>query len=48
MDLSTPTLLVTHQMLITSLTEVFPTSGEMVVVERLQDGSLQVVGRLIP
>jgi phosphohistidine phosphatase SixA len=44
MDLSTPTLLVTHQVLITSLTEVFPTSGEMVVVERLQDGSLQVVG----
>jgi hypothetical protein len=41
-------LLVTHQVLITSLTEVFPTSGEMVVVKCLEDGTLQVVGRLIP
>ncbi len=48
MDLSRPMVMVTHQVNITSLTRVFPSSGEMVVVKRAADGSLDVVGTLDP
>lgn len=43
-DLSTPLVLVTHQVNITALTSVFPGSGEMVIVEREEDDNLRVVG----
>ncbi len=42
-----PRVLVTHQVNITALTDVFPASGEIVVVEPLKDG-LRVVGRIDP
>jgi len=45
-DLSTPLVLVTHQVNITALTGVFPGSGEIVVARRMPDGELKVVGRL--
>lgn len=45
-DLSTPLVLVTHQVNITALTGVFPGSGEIVVARRMPDGKLLVVGRL--
>ena len=45
-DLDRPVVLVTHQVNITALTGVFPTSGEMVVIRRLQDGGLVVVGTI--
>lgn len=43
-DLSVPLVLVTHQVNITALTGVFPGSGEMVIVEREEDGNLRVAG----
>ena len=45
-DLSTPLVLVTHQVNITALTGVFPGSGEIIVTRRMPDGKLRVVGRL--
>ena len=45
-DLSTPLVLVTHQVNITALTRVFPGSGEIVVARSMPDGKLLVVGRL--
>ena len=45
-DLDRPVLLVTHQVNITALTGVFPTSGEMVVVRRTEDGGISVVGTI--
>ena len=44
-DLTVPTLLVTHQVNITALTNVYPSSGEMVVVKRSESGELIVAGR---
>jgi broad specificity phosphatase PhoE len=44
-DLSTPTVLVTHQVNITALTGVYPNSGEMVVVKRTESDDLIVVGQ---
>jgi phosphohistidine phosphatase SixA len=41
-----PTVLVTHQVNITALTDVFPSSGELVVVKRRDDGGIVVVGTL--
>lgn len=41
-----PTVLVTHQVVITALTGVFPASGEIVIVQRKKDGTLEVVARL--
>ena len=41
-------ILVTHQVVITALTGVWPRSGEMVVVQRLDGGQLAVVRRLDP
>lgn len=39
-------VLVTHQVVITAATDVFPASGEAVVARILEDGDLEVVGRL--
>lgn len=38
-------MLVTHQVNITALTDVFPASGEMIITE-LQDGALVVTGQI--
>jgi phosphohistidine phosphatase SixA len=46
LDLGQPTAMVTHQVVITALSEVFPGSGEIVVMRREPDGRLAVVGRL--
>jgi len=45
-DLSTPLVLVTHQVNITVLTGVSPGSGEIIVARSKPDGTLLVVGRL--
>ena len=45
-DLGQPVVLVTHQVNITALTGVFPTSGEMVVIRRTEDGGTVVVGSI--
>lgn len=39
-------LLVTHQVVITGLTDVSPASGEMVVTSRARDGALPVAARI--
>jgi len=39
-------LLVTHQVNISALTGVVPASGEIIVVQRRPDGSLEVSGRV--
>lgn len=44
--LATPTILVTHQVNITGLTGVFPSSGELVVIRRGADGRIETVGTL--
>lgn len=46
LELAGPTVLVTHQVVITALSEVFPGSGEIVVMRREPDGRLAVAGRL--
>ena len=43
-----PIVLVTHQVNITALTGVFPTSGEIVVVKVAVDGTVDVAGRIAP
>ena len=40
---STPLVLVTHQVVITGMTDVYPASGEMVVTTLDTDGALKVV-----
>ena len=45
-DLIEPTILVTHQVNITALTDIFPSSGEMIVIRRLDSGELDVLGRI--
>ena len=45
-DLNEPLVLVTHQVNITALTRVYPTSGELVVVRRSESGELSVLGTL--
>lgn len=45
-DLSSLLILVTHQVNITALTGIFPRSGEMVVIERREDGELVVKGTI--
>lgn len=42
----TPLVLVTHQVNITELTGVYPASGELVVVQRLPDERVRVVGTI--
>jgi hypothetical protein len=41
-----PLILVTHQVNITALTGVFPSSGELVIVHRSEAGDLTVVGTI--
>jgi len=48
MDLSEPVVMVTHQVNITRLTDVFPSSGEIVVLRREADGDLTVLGTVDP
>ena len=45
-DLSQPLLLVTHQVNITALTGVYPSSGELVVLRREKDNQLALIGTL--
>ena len=45
-SLSTPTVLVSHQVNITALTGYSPASGEIVFVERSSDGSLSIIGSI--
>lgn len=46
LDLTGPTVMVTHQVVITALSEVFPGNGEIVVMRREAGGSLTVTGRI--
>lgn len=41
-------ILVTHQVNITALTDIFPRSGEMVVIQPTAEGAIRVMGRLEP
>ena len=41
-----PVILVTHQVNITALTGIFPSSGEIVVVKREENGEFSVVGSI--
>ena len=43
-NLAKPTILVTHQVNITALTGVYPSSGEIVVVKRIRNSGLKLVG----
>jgi phosphohistidine phosphatase SixA len=45
-DLSEVNILVTHQVNITELTGVYPSSGELVMVRLQKDGSLRVAGTI--
>jgi phosphohistidine phosphatase SixA len=40
------TILVTHQVNITALTQVFPRSGELILVQATRNGSIKVIGRI--
>lgn len=44
-NLHRPIILVTHQVNITALTGVYPASGEIVVIRRMPDGTIAVIGR---
>lgn len=46
LDLAKPTVFVTHQVVVTALSQVFPGSGEIVAMQRAADGRLSVQGRL--
>lgn len=46
LDLARPTVFVTHQVVVTALSQVFPGSGEIVAMQRGADGRLSVEGRL--
>lgn len=46
LDLAKPTVFVTHQVVVTALSQIFPGSGEIVVMQRRSDGRLSVQGRL--
>ena len=48
LPLDRPTVLITHQVVITSLTGIWPRSGELVVVRRLADGQFRPVSRIDP
>ncbi len=45
-DLSTPTVLVTHQVNITAFTGIYPSSGEMVIVHRQKNGDFVAAGTI--
>jgi hypothetical protein len=44
--LDAPVILVTHQVNVTGITDVYPASGEMVVVHRTGDGRLTTLGTI--
>lgn len=46
LSLGSPTVFVTHQVVVTALSQVFPGSGEIVAMQRSTDGRLSVQGRL--
>jgi len=46
LDLAKPTVFVTHQVVVTALSQVFPGSGEIVAIQRGAGGQLSVQGRL--
>lgn len=46
LDLARPTVMVTHQVVITALSDIFPGNGEIVVMRRERDGRLVLHGRL--
>lgn len=46
LDLAKPTVFVTHQVVVTALSQVFPGSGEIVAIQRGAGGRLSVQGRL--
>jgi len=46
LDLAKPTVFVTHQVVVTAISQVFPGSGEIVVMQRMPGGQLAVQGRL--
>ena len=46
-DLLEPLVLVAHQVNITALTGVYPGSGEIIVVERMESGELKVAARVL-
>ena len=41
-------LLVTHQVNVTALTDVFPRSGETVVLRADRNGGIDIIGRIPP
>lgn len=45
-DLDQPLVLVTHQVNITALTGIYPSSGELVLLRRAENGDLEVIGTL--
>jgi 8-oxo-(d)GTP phosphatase len=45
-NLDSPLLLVTHQVNITAISGVYPTSGELVIMRRSVDGQLSTVGTI--
>lgn len=45
-DLEQTLVLVTHQVNITSLTDIYPSSGELVIVNRSKSGDLAVLGSI--
>jgi phosphohistidine phosphatase SixA len=47
-DLDRPMILVTHQVNISALAGVYPTSGELVVLRRADDGAMSVIGTIEP
>lgn len=48
LPLTGPVVMVTHQVVISGLVDVTPSSGEILVVRRNKDGSLAVIGRIRP
>jgi phosphohistidine phosphatase SixA len=40
-------MLVTHQVNVTALTDVFPSSGEIVVIDMMPDGTVDVLGTIL-
>ncbi len=46
LELAKPTVFVTHQVVVTALSQIFPVSGEIVVMQRLPGGQLAVQGRV--
>lgn len=46
LELAKPTVFVTHQVVVTALSQIFPGSGEIVAMQRGADGRLSVQSRL--